>query len=170
MRPSLVATKRLHPSAILQKVAEQLLAPPAAVHVGGVEKRHARLRRRVEDTEGRAVVEFAPVRSAKLPAAQAHFRDLPAGSVEQSFFHAGKECENYFPNLYAGNRGAAPSKKLAAGIAGDVSTAAPWRKTVCSPPRAARRRPARPVRLPRCVPPPAARPDRPPGARNPSRA
>ena len=53
-----------------EEPADELLAAPVAVHVGGVEEGHTRLDSRLQHGQGVSIRHLAPVR-AQLPRAQA---------------------------------------------------------------------------------------------------
>ena len=58
---------------LLEELADEFLATPAAVHVGGVEEIHAGLDGGGEDGEAPGFIDIAPVGTAELPTAEADF-------------------------------------------------------------------------------------------------
>ena len=69
-----------------QVLADQLLAAAVTVHVGGVEERHAGLRRAVEHRDRVLVRHVAPV-GAELPGAEPHDRDLASRATQCAYVH-----------------------------------------------------------------------------------
>ena len=71
-------------AAALQRLAHQRLAQAglAAVHVGGVEERDARVDRRVEDLDGAGERLGVRARAAEVVAAEADGRDEQAGRAD----------------------------------------------------------------------------------------
>ena len=80
----LAPLRRDHHVASAQRSAEVLLALPLSVDVGGVEERHARVERRVDDLLRRRCVEPR----AEVVAAEADDRDLGAVTAEAARPHA----------------------------------------------------------------------------------
>ena len=77
------------PGCSREEAADQLLAAPVAVDVGGVEQRDAGVDGRGEDVQGVLLVDVTPVR-AELPGAEPDDRDGPAGAAEGAGVHAGE--------------------------------------------------------------------------------
>ncbi len=69
-----------------QQSADERLAAPVTVDVGGVEEGDSRLDRRVEHCHGVGVVDLAPV-TAELPAAETDDGDLTTGATELTCLH-----------------------------------------------------------------------------------
>ncbi len=69
-----------------EEAADVLLAAPVAVHVGGVEERHALLGRGLEDLAGRVLGDVAPVRT-ELPRPESDHGHLSSGPAQLALLH-----------------------------------------------------------------------------------
>src|SRR5258706_12409406 len=74
-------------ASLLEEFTDERFATPHAVNVGGVEKGDTRIGGSVEDFKSKLVIKVAPVRAAKLPAAEADFRNWKICFAKRSCVH-----------------------------------------------------------------------------------
>jgi len=72
---------------LLEELADDPLAHASAIHVGGVQKVHAGIRRPLENRHGVVLGNLSPVGAAELPRAQTDLGDLNPRSSQLAVFH-----------------------------------------------------------------------------------
>ena len=85
-----MATVRPCAGPLREELADELLAAAVAVHVGGVDERHAGVDRRLQGRERVVLADLAPV-GAELPGAQPDHADVPAQSGEKLRFSTSED-------------------------------------------------------------------------------